>query len=901
MSRTPVALTVSALVLGLALSGCAPSTSLVPVGPSAQSSPGTAAGARDLDDSAGEVGHESPAAEGPAGESLEAATAAAQFLQPRLAPSGLVAPGAYGAAARAWSALPATGAAWEHVTALPYESDDERFRGDGSNSGAGSATVSGRVPAIAADGPVVYAGGAAGGVWRSSIGGGAWTSISDRLPALSTGDLQLNYRRGAGNGWLWYSTGDSATGPGSQLGSGVYALVSPRRSIFAPSDRVGGVELESTVINAIRFSADGARVFAATSRGLWSHSATTRSGGWTLLFAQTPSFLPAFPTASPARAAGAAYRDPAATFRNWVSDVAFDPLDKNHLVLAAGWRGGPPVRVDPDGGMYESRDGGSTWARSSLGGVFAPEDVGNTSFARGSSGGPLYAVVQSPRLLSTGASSYLLGVFASASGNPAGPWAVIATTATLARAGGSVASPGRQSWYNQFLGVDPADSQHLFLGLEEVFETVDGGLTWSVPGPYWNFYFPCFDRAVPNTSSTVAGCPITSHADQHAIAFGSRDGRPTIFVGNDGGVYARPTQGQVDAAGHATDWTPLNDGTIDTLQYYAVGVGAVKPSNRGAQLLGWQSGVIASGGLQDNGGSILRVGDPSMASNFGGDGGDVIVDPNDGCRLAHEYVYLAIMRADRCATSLDITAPASVDIRPTGETAARFIAPFAADPANVDSWIAGGRQVWTQDRGFAIASGDDWTSQFNLGADPATGADHVSTAVAISGLRAYAAWCGPCDPVGFSRGLATGLVGRPNSWKQLNLRTLPTRYISAIAIDPRKSSRAVVVVSGFSRAWNEGPGAGLGHVFLTSDAGGRWTDITGNLPDVPVNSVALLGTSIVVGSDFGVAVSSDRGARWRRLGSGLPMTVVTDLAPGPDGQLYAGTFGRGMWRVPLLR
>ncbi|MSW42327.1 MAG: hypothetical protein F2842_08960, partial [Actinobacteria bacterium] len=119
MSRTPVALTVSALVLGLALSGCAPSTSLVPVGPSAQSSPGTAAGARDLDDSAGEVGHESPAAEGPAGESLEAATAAAQFLQPRLAPSGLVAPGAYGAAARAWSALPATGAAWEHVTALP--------------------------------------------------------------------------------------------------------------------------------------------------------------------------------------------------------------------------------------------------------------------------------------------------------------------------------------------------------------------------------------------------------------------------------------------------------------------------------------------------------------------------------------------------------------------------------------------------------------------------------------------------------------------------------------------------------------------------------------------------------------------------------------------------------------
>ena len=899
MSRLRLALFVSVLGLGITLTGCAASPSLVATG--AESVAPVAPRGFDEAEAEREARHESPAAGASDGEGREAETANAQFLQPRLAPSGLVVPGAYGAAARGWRALPATGAAWAHVTGVRYASDDGRFRGDDSNSGAGFADVSGRVSAIAADGRFVYAGGAAGGVWRSSTGGGAWTPISDALPALSSGDLQLNLRRGVGDGWLWYSTGDSATGADARLGSGVYALANPRTGAFAESDRVGGVELESTAINTIRFSADGSRVFAATSRGLWSHSATTRSGGWTLLFAQTPSFLPAFPTASPARAAGVAFRDPAASVHNWVSDVAVDPRDRNHLVLAAGWRGGTPLPVDPDGGMYESRDGGSTWARSTLGGAFAADDVGNTTFARSAAGGPLYAVVESPRLLSTGASTFLLGVFASASGNPAGPWAIIADSATLARAGGYVAAPGLQSWYNQFLGVDPADPQHLYLGLEEVFESVDGGLTWSVPGPYWNFYFPCFDKAVPNTPTTVAGCPLTSHADQHAITFGSRGGRPTLFVGNDGGVYSRPTRGQADAEGHATDWTPLNDGTIDTLQFYALGVGAVKPSNRGAQLLGWRSGVIASGGLQDNGGSILRVGDRSMASNFGGDGGDVIVDPNDGCRIVQEYVYLAMSRADRCATSLDTTAPASVDIRPTGETAARFIAPFAADQANVDSWIAGGRRVWTQGEGFAIASGDDWTSQFDLGADPGTGANHVATAVAISGRRAYAAWCGPCDPVGFSRGLATGLVGKPDSWKQLSLRTLPNRYLSAIAVDRRDSSRAVVVVSGFSRAWNEGPGASVGHVFLTTDAGGRWTDITGTLPDVPLSSVMLVGTSIVVGSDFGVAVSSDRGASWRRVGSGLPLTVVTDLASGPDGRLYAGTFGRGIWSIALDR
>ena len=144
-------------------------------------------------------------------------------------------------------------------------------------------------------------------------------------------------------------------------------------------------------------------------------------------------------------------------------------------------------------------------------------------------------------------------------------------------------------------------------------------------------------------------------------------------------------------------------------------------------------------------------------------------------------------------------------------------------------------------------------------------------------------------------------MGKPDSWKQLSLRTLPNRYLSAIAVDRRDSSRAVVVVSGFSRAWNEGPGASVGHVFLTTDAGGRWTDITGTLPDVPLSSVMLVGTSIVVGSDFGVAVSSDRGASWRRVGSGLPLTVVTDLASGPDGRLYAGTFGRGIWSIALDR
>ena len=99
--------------------------------------------------------------------------------------------------------------------------------------------------------------------------------------------------------------------------------------------------------------------------------------------------------------------------------------------------------------------------------------------------------------------------------------------------------------------------------------------------------------------------------------------------------------GQVNADGHAIDWVSLNDGTIDTLQYYAVGVGVDHKFG----------GVAVSGGLQDNGVSLLRGKDKVMGSNFGGDGGDTLVDPNNGCNIVSEYTYLAMSVTNNCAVN----------------------------------------------------------------------------------------------------------------------------------------------------------------------------------------------------------------------------------------------------------
>ncbi|MFF4254106.1 glycosyl hydrolase [Streptomyces sp. NPDC001663] len=808
------------------------------------------------------------------GEAQEEAEQADQYAEARTSP-GIVAPGAYGAAYDELTDLPHTKGSWSDLTRLPYDSDDPRYRDINSNSSGGAGKVTGRVTGLAADSHgYVYAGSANGGVFRSRSGGGHWTNISDELPALSTGDLQLD-----GRGRLWYATGEANTSATSFLGTGVYVLDDPRHGSFGRRDRVGGDELESTSINALRFAGD--KVWAATTEGVWSHSTKTLKGHWKLEFAPNPDYLPGGSKAS----------DPNAPYKNITSDIAVDPKDPKKVVLAVGWRGG-----DTYNGFY-AKSGGSWQRLTGLGDLPSnAEDVGNVTFARSADGSRYYAIDQSPEQTAENPDSGLEGIFVSKSGSPTGPWTRIATYQQLRDSGSALTGagyqPGIQAWYNQFLTVDPKNPDHVYAGLEEVFETKDGGKSWSVPGPYWNFGFPCWSI---DPSKQTGDCHQTVHADQHSVAIGSNGGAPYVVVGDDGGMFRRPLNGSADASGHATDWTSLNDGTMDALQYYSVGVGA-DPAGRG---------LAVTGGLQDNGQSELRSGDRVMGSNFGGDGGDTITDPANGCNIAQEYVYLAVSVTNNCAVNdgswvTDPSKATSYSVAPpdnaTGE--ARFIAPLNADIKDPKVWVAGGRHVWINTKGYAIRSGSEWFGAFDLGEG------HTATAVASSGGKVYAAWCGPCNNQGFTRGIAVGNADG-TGWHQLTLPvdgTVPNRYLSGLAIDPANSDHVLLAVNGFSRKWTEGPGAGVGHLFETRDGGVTWTDISGNLPDVPANSVALLkGGTIALGTDLGVLVRTPGSAGWKVAGDNLPTTAVLQLRTGPDGRLYAATHGRGIWAIDVRR
>jgi len=839
----------------------------------------------------------------------DALTAAQQLAQARTAP-GLVDPGAYDAAFRDFQRLPSRGGNWTESTDVPYDSDDLRYRDPAGNSTGGLGIVSGRIVALAAspDGDTLYAGAANGGVFRSNDKGTTWDPITDRLPSLSVGDVAV-----APDGAVWLATGEANTGATSYAGSGVYRLGQKGKghsrgkgAQFKPKNRVGddrrhkgGNPLSGTTINKLHFDGAGS-VYAATSRGLWK--ASDKGGPWTRVLLTNP----------------AALNDPTnsnAPYANIVNDVVTRPGQPGTVLAAVGWRSSTNNSYYGNG-FYISTNSGKagSFTKTQPTGING-EDIGNTTFSYAKDGSALYAVVQSLALIANPRSNtVLMGVYVSSSGSPKGPWTLVANSPILEKSGSALDSaiggvgyqPGIQAWYNQFLAVDPADPKHVYLGLEEVYETRDGGRTWKAVGPYWNFYFPCW--SVDPSSNT---CPATTHPDQHDVVFAGNG----VYVGNDGGVYGRSAKSTaVNANNNATDWKNYN-ADLRSLQYYSAQAGKDRQ----------YGGVTLSGGLQDNGGSVLRGlrpdgrnSDPGdgvrfpattsrsngMGSNFGGDGGDTLVDPANGCNIVGEYVYLSMRKTTTPCGQSDGHSNGTADIAPP-DNSPRFIAPFEADSTNSNHWFAGGNSVWFNDKGFAIPANTKdttgWVEAANLGANPVSGALFSTTTVASAHDVAYAGYCGTCNNKGFTRGLVRiePKAGGGFTKTELAASGLPNRYLSGIWVDPARTSHVVVGVNGFSRKWTEGPGAGTGHVFESVDGGETFKDISGNLPDVPVDDVEVVGGTIVLGTDLGVVAAERKKAgtplRWSTLGRNLPAVTVMDVSTGPDGVLYAGTHSRGIW------
>jgi photosystem II stability/assembly factor-like uncharacterized protein len=93
------------------------------------------------------------------------------------------------------------------------------------------------------------------------------------------------------------------------------------------------------------------------------------------------------------------------------------------------------------------------------------------------------------------------------------------------------------------------------------------------------------------------------------------------------------------------------------------------------------------------------------------------------------------------------------------------------------------------------------------------------------------------------------------------------------------------------------------YLYRTTDYGATWTDLSAGLPS-GLNAVVedtVRADLLFVGTDTGVWTSFDRGAHWYEFRSNMPTVPVHDLLVHPrEGDLVAGTFGRGLWIANII-
>jgi hypothetical protein len=180
---------------------------------------------------------------------------------------------------------------------------------------------------------------------------------------------------------------------------------------------------------------------------------------------------------------------------------------------------------------------------------------------------------------------------------------------------------------------------------------------------------------------------------------------------------------------------------------------------------------------------------------------------------------------------------------------------------------------------------------------------------------AYVGYCGFCDTITqgtpFANGVATNVGDTPGKandaagWHIARAAGLPSRYITSARMDPTDPRTVYVTLAGYGRRWAF-PGAvgedtskvGVGHVFKSTDAGETFTDVSGDMPDVPADWSVIHNGHLVVGTDIGVFESCDNaGGAYSRLGTNLPATPVSTLRfkPGDPDLLVAATYGRGVY------
>lgn len=696
----------------------------------------------------------------------------------------------------------------------------------------GPAGTSGRVSSVTgvlSNPRVLWVGAATGGLWKSTDGGFTWTPMMDTVAVGSIGVVSVNQ---AAPDIVWVGTGEGSARNSMGVGRGVWRSLDGGRSWkhlgLERTERIERIILHPVDPEVAWVSALGPAWSDGTERGVFKTTDGGRSWRKVLYVNE----------------------------RTGAFDMLADPSNPQHLI-ASTWeyRRWPWFfRSGGSGsGLWQSWDGGETWARFTEKDGMPEGELGRIGLAWAQNDPKVvYALVEAakPALLR--------------SDNGGVSWRAVNTSNDIV---------DRPFYYNR-LAVDPTNENRVYRILSDLSMSEDGGRSFKSIAPW----------------SSV-------HVDHHSM-WTHPDGR-TLVTGNDGGVFITHDRGSA--------WRFVEN--LVLAQFYHIAVDTATPFN-------------VYGGLQDNGtwmgpSEVWEVpsfkGSAIVAEKWHeigfGDGFAAIPDPTEP-GTGYSMSQGGFLRRFDIRTNEErmVRPPA-----PDSSTRLRFNwnAGIALDPFDARIVYYGSQFVHrSPDRGqtWTIISPDLTTNDpekqkqhesGGLTLDVTAAENHTTIlTIAPSTLERGLIWVGTDDgQVQLTRdggATWTNATGR--------ITGMPAgAWVPHIEASKHDAATAYVVVGDHQRGdWTP-------RIYRTTDYGRTWRALNSAQLDGHVHVVEedpVERSLLFAGTEFGLFVSLDAGASWKRwTNGGFPAGVpVRALVVHPrDHDLVVGTHGRGAWILDDIR
>ena len=332
------------------------------------------------------------------------------------------------------------------------------------------------------------------------------------------------------------------------------------------------------------------------------------------------------------------------------------------------------------------------------------------------------------------------------------------------------------------------------------------------------------------------------HADVDIMQFVGSN----LYVGSDGGLYINTDS---DATISTTFYTDLTAG-LGIRQFYKIGVSQSNPE-------------IIVGGSQDNGSSFYNAAG-QWFDWLGADGMENFIDKNNNNIFYGTSQGGVLYKSTNGGLSyFGLTAP-------DGKSG-NWVTPFEQDPITQNVIYSGYDQVYKSTNG-----GSNWTA---ISQDFGPNMDYLKIAPSDNQVM-----YGSVDG-----NLYKTIDGGATNWSTLT--GYGGSFINDIAIHPNDPNRIAIATNSNDK------------VYISVDGGANWTAMRLNLPNFSVFSLVwenVVSNRLFVGMNYGIYYIDDNNAQWQVFANNLPNVRVYEMEINTTkGMLYAGTYGRGVFRSLL--